>query len=235
MVDSAGMVNDRLPALRVTGRWQQGSRRITLWRRVIDRVVADRHIVSLNKMTPVWIKFSANSFQIWTKNDSCDEPRLQPVSASVRPSAAGQQQPRTRGRVMKFLVKAAFWLTVVALLLPGDEKRPTAAAPEVGATEAVSAAGAAMSDMRQFCSRQPDACTVGSQATVAFGHKVQAGAKMLYEFLNDRLGPNETGSAATPRPAVGGPAQPSQHTLTPDDLLPAWRGPEPRRDTKRPA
>lgn len=138
---------------------------------------------------------------------------------------------------MKFLVKAAFWLTIVVLLLPGDEKRPTAQAPEVGATQAVSAAGAAMSDMRQFCSRQAEACAVGSQTAVAFGHKAQAGAKMLYEFLNDRLGPAGTGSVAKPagRPAVSGAAQPSQHTLTPDDLLPAWRWPEPRRDTKRPA
>jgi hypothetical protein len=134
---------------------------------------------------------------------------------------------------MRFLFKAAFWLTVVILLLPTPDKRPTASAPQVGATEAVSAAGAAVSDMRQFCARQPDACAIGSQAAVAFGHKAQAGAKMLYEFLGDRLGPNETGSvAAKPadRAAVGGTAHPTQHTLTPADLAPAWRGPEPRRD-----
>jgi Family of unknown function (DUF5330) len=136
---------------------------------------------------------------------------------------------------MRFLVKAAFWLSVVVMLLPADEKRP---ASQVGATEAVSAATAAMSDMRQFCSRQPDACTVGSQAATTFGQKAQAGAKMLYEFLSDRSGPNETGSVAgkaADRPATGHAAHPSQHTLTPADLAPAWRGPEPRKDTKRPA
>jgi hypothetical protein len=90
-----------------------------------------------------------------------------------------------------------------------------------------------MSDMRQFCARQPDACAVGSQAATVFGQKAQAGAKMLYEFLNDRVGPNETGSV-TGKP-VGGTPPRSQHTLTPDDLAPAWRGAEPRRDTKRPA
>jgi Family of unknown function (DUF5330) len=134
---------------------------------------------------------------------------------------------------MRFLLKAAFWLSVVVMLLPADEKRP---APQVGATEAVSAATAAMSDMRQFCSRQPDACAVGSQAATTFGQKAQAGAKMLYEFLNDRSGPNETGSVsgkAAGRATAGHAAQPSQHTLTPADLAPAWRGP--RRDAKRPA
>ena len=135
---------------------------------------------------------------------------------------------------MKFLIKAAFWLAIVVMLLPSGEKR-AAPAPEVGATEAVSAATSAMSDMRQFCARQPDACTVGSQAAVAFGQKAQAGAKMLYEFLNDKLGPNETGSVGKPAGRPAGGAQPSQHTLTPGDLNPAWRGPEPRKDPKRPA
>src|SRR5262245_27289398 len=130
---------------------------------------------------------------------------------------------------MRFLIKVAFWLAVVAMLLPSDKR----AAPEVNTAEAVSAAAATMSDMSKFSARQPDACTVGSQAAVAFGQKAQAGAKMLYEFLNDRLGPNETGSVAKPaRPAA---ARPSQHTLTPGDLDPAWRGPEARKDPKRPA
>src|SRR5262245_65412800 len=130
---------------------------------------------------------------------------------------------------MRFLIKVAFWLAVVAMLLPSDKR----AAPEVNTAEAVSAAAATMSDMSKFCARQPDACTVGSQAAVAFGQKAQAGAKMLYEFLNDRLGPNETGSVAKPAGRPTG-AAPSQHTLTPGDLNPVWRGPEPRKDPKRP-
>ena len=49
--------------------------------------------------------------------------------------------------------------------------------------------------MSQFCERQPDACEVGSQAAVAIGQRAQAGAKMLYEFLNEQLGDRgETGS-----------------------------------------
>ncbi len=135
-----------------------------------------------------------------------------------------------------FLLRAAFWLTVVALLLPTGKSQPQAQGPQVGAVEAVSAAGAAVADLRQFCTRQPEACTVGSHAAAAVGEKAQAGAKMLYEFLSDRLGPHANGAAparAPDRPA----GKPSQHTLTPTDLAPAWRGPEPRREahTKRPA
>jgi Family of unknown function (DUF5330) len=54
-----------------------------------------------------------------------------------------------------------------------------------------------MSDMRQFCSRQPDACAIGSHAITQFGYKAEAAAKMLYEFLNERLGAERAGSAAS--------------------------------------
>jgi Family of unknown function (DUF5330) len=140
---------------------------------------------------------------------------------------------------MKFLIKAAFWLTIVLILLPGGEKQSNSPAPQVGAADAVTAAGAAVADMRQFCSRQPEACTIGSQAAVALGQKAQTGAKMLYEFLTDRLSPQETGSVNATKTsqgsASGGASLPSQHTLTPSDLAPTWRGPEARREAKRPA
>lgn len=138
---------------------------------------------------------------------------------------------------MMLLLRAAFWLTVVALLLPaGRSQQPT---PQVNAAEAVSAAGAAVSDMSQFCTRQPSACVVGSQAAAAVGQKAQAGAKMLYELITDRLGANDGGAAqARPpdRPSAA-TAKPAHNTLTPGDLAPAWRGPEPRKEAhaKRPA
>ena len=137
---------------------------------------------------------------------------------------------------MRFLLKLAFWLTIVILLLPSDRAQQGASAPQVGTSEAVSASGAVVADVRQFCVRQPDACAVGSQALVEFGHKAQAGAKMLYEFLSERLGPSETGAVSAvsgSRPA----AKPSQSTLTPADLAPAWRGPQPHREARsqRPA
>jgi hypothetical protein len=136
---------------------------------------------------------------------------------------------------MRFLIKAAFWLTVVAMFLPTPEQAPKST-PPIGTVEAVSAAGAAISDIGQFCARQPDACEVGSQAAVALGHKAQAGAKMLYDLLSEKAG--ETGSIGT-RPADGtNTPRSSQQTLTPADLTPAWRapvwrGPEPRPDPRR--
>jgi hypothetical protein len=96
---------------------------------------------------------------------------------------------------MFFLLRMAFWL-VVLILLPTGSSQP-APANGVGPTDAISAASATVGDLRQFCTRQPDACTVGSHVATELGYKAQAGAKMLYEFLTDRLAPKETGSVAS--------------------------------------
>jgi len=123
---------------------------------------------------------------------------------------------------MGFLLKLAFWLTVVFMLLPADKPSTS----QIKAGEAISAAGAAMSDMRQFCARQKEACAVGSLAAAELGQRAQSGAKRLFDLLSDRLGPNETGTV-TAKPSSR-PGHPSQHTLTPGDLTPAWRGAEKR-------
>jgi hypothetical protein len=128
---------------------------------------------------------------------------------------------------MRFLIRMAFWLTVVLVLLPIGASGP---APKlnINPIDAMSAAQATVTDMRSFCERQPEACTVGSQAAVAIGHRAQAGAKMLYEYLSEHFGPNETGAVtnAGGKKTVPLPvARPSQHTLLQADLVPAWRGP----------
>jgi len=134
----------------------------------------------------------------------------------------------------------AFWLTVILVLLPSGGSQPAPKGGNVSALDAMSAAKATVTDMRSFCERQPEACTVGSQTAVAIGHRAQAGPKMLYEYLNEHLGPNDTGTvvnAATGKAVPLPLARPSQHTLSPNDLAPAWRGPQPRKDARsdRPA
>lgn len=128
---------------------------------------------------------------------------------------------------MWFLVRVAFWLGLVLVLLPsgGSQPLPTS---QVSAGDALSAAKAAVSDMQQFCERQRDACAVGSQAAVTLGQRAQAGAKILYEFLHERFGAEDNALARTTGSVPLPLAKPSQHTLRPADLSPAWRGPRPR-------
>jgi hypothetical protein len=135
---------------------------------------------------------------------------------------------------MRFLLRMAFWLVVILALLPSGGSQPTPKV-NVNAIDAMLAAKATVTDMRSFCDRQPDACEVGSQAAAAIGQRAQAGARMVYEYLNEHLGPNETGTvvnAATGKAIPLPPERPSQHTLSPADLKPPWRGPQPRKDAR---
>lgn len=133
---------------------------------------------------------------------------------------------------MFFMLRVAFWLSIVLVLLPSGDYRPKDQAPRIGAADAVNAATAAVSDLGGFCGRQPGACEVGGQAAVAFGQRAQAGARYLFELLQDSMAPAETGSV--PR-AHAGKSPSSQSTLTPADLQPEWRAPLPPKDPRRPA
>jgi hypothetical protein len=140
---------------------------------------------------------------------------------------------------MFFLLRMTFWLGLVLVLLPIGAAQRTAPGGEVSATEAISAASATVGDLRGFCERQPDACTVGSQVATAIGIRAQAGAKMLYGALSEAMAARN----GTSRPAAGAKAtldkaaveRASQNTLTPADLAPAWRGPAPRKDARHSA
>ena len=80
----------------------------------------------------------------------------------------------------------AFWLGVVCVLLPSGSKTASPDA-NIDATQAVTLASAAVSDVRGFCDRQPDACEVGGKVAVAIGHKAEAGARTIYEFITTKL------------------------------------------------
>ncbi len=134
---------------------------------------------------------------------------------------------------MFFLLRVAFWLTIVLALLPTGSSQSSTSGPQIAATDAVVAAGAAVSDVSHFCDRQAEACVVGSQAAIAIGQRAQAGAKMLFDFINERV---QTGSIPEAKPAPAHAARPvpvhkdSQSTLRSADLEPAWRGPAAHKD-----
>src|SRR5215813_7227180 len=97
---------------------------------------------------------------------------------------------------MWFLLRMTFWLAVVLILLPTGSSQ-NAPKSQVSAGEAFSAARGAVTDFEHFCERQQEACVVGSRTAVTLGQRAQAGAKMLYEFLSERLGSNESKSVRT--------------------------------------
>jgi uncharacterized protein DUF5330 len=136
---------------------------------------------------------------------------------------------------MFFLLRMAFWLGVVCVLLPGSgAKSPDA---QIDATQAMTLAGAAVSDARGFCERQPDACKVGGKVAVALGHKAEAGARTIYDFVTTKL--NEPSASKTPAAKPEAKVVPISNvdhgTLTQQDLTTPWHGrvPLPPRRAER--
>ena len=129
---------------------------------------------------------------------------------------------------MFFLLRMAFWIGLVLVLLPRDHApdADTTAAPQVGASDAISAATAAASDMSQFCKRQPQACEVGGNAAAFIGERAKEGARKVYQIITEKK-PDHTGSIGE-----GGDQEPGAvvvakpDTLTQDDLAVDWQSPD---------
>lgn len=117
---------------------------------------------------------------------------------------------------MFFLLRVAFWLGLVLLLLPLGLSGTTG--QNVSVFDAFGAAQAVLADARGFCERQPQACAVGGQMATHLTEKAQAGAKWLYQALGSASGDGVPAKADTPRPAGT--------ELTPQDLLAPWGGGE---------
>ncbi len=132
--------------------------------------------------------------------------------------------------MIRFVLRVAFWLTIVVLFLPADPaSQRDGARAQVGTVEALGVAQAALEDAARFCARRPEACETGAQAFQTFGQKAQHGAKMLYEFLSDKFGDSDhTASTNDPRLRKSF-NHPGRDTLTPADVVPRWNGPEPVR------
>ena len=115
-----------------------------------------------------------------------------------------------------FLLRAAFWLSVVIMFIPGDPHSDSPA-PSVGVIETLVAARTVIADMSHFCERNPDVCVTGNAAFHVFAEKAQSGARMLYDYLD---APPHAGQS----PAEDLPAE-ERGTLTGDDRLPLWQAP----------
>jgi hypothetical protein len=126
---------------------------------------------------------------------------------------------------MFFLIRMAFWLGLVLVLLPIGKTPDDDRLPKVSTGEAVSAAAAAVSDVSQFCVRQPAACEVGGQAATVIGHRAQAGARKIYQMITDKKNPDQTGSIGRDERSAAVAASGSQDTLSEADRDVAWHAP----------
>ena len=126
---------------------------------------------------------------------------------------------------MFFLLRMAFWLGLVLVLLPREKTPESEKLPQIGASEAVSAATAAVSDMGQFCKRQPAACEVGGQAATA-DRPARAGRRpqvVQDHHRQEAARPYQLDRRRGDAEAAVAEAAPRE-TLTEDDMAAEWRG-----------
>jgi hypothetical protein len=134
---------------------------------------------------------------------------------------------------MLFLLRFAFWIMLICLLLPGsreDNRR------------LIASAGKTVADVRGFCGRNPDVCDDARTMMTTLLSRLRSGTELLQVWLADegkkdqtRIGePLEEGNAHEPRVQDSGyPPQSTSPRPTPqwrDSLGPAdrqmpWRGP----------
>lgn len=115
---------------------------------------------------------------------------------------------------MWFLIKGAFWFTVVLLVLPffyGEQTpQPQGPAAQVDVADTVSAATEAFGYFSGLCAEKPDVCVKGAETISALGVRAKEGARIAYELLDAQFGskgdPVMTGTVAergaAPEPAA---------------------------------
>ena len=126
---------------------------------------------------------------------------------------------------MFFLLRTAFWLTLVLVLIPfGSEESESNTTP-IDPVSAYFAASATVSDIGGFCSRNPQACETGGNALTAIGSRARDGARIVYEFLDTQVAgksANEIQAPGHENAILTGSI--STGTLTPEDLSTPWQG-----------
>ena len=122
-----------------------------------------------------------------------------------------------------FFIRIAFWLGLVVLLLPADERQQA---------RLYGTASSTVERVTTFCDRNPKTCETGAEFWATFLKKAEFGVRLVRDLAGAggqaddeaaRVQPAGARNRADPR------ATPSaRDTLRPSDLQPGWRGPQQR-------
>ena len=113
-----------------------------------------------------------------------------------------------------FLVRAAFWLSVVILLIP------TAEGPQARLS---GAADAAVEQAATFCDRNPHTCAAGAELWATYLKKAEFALGLATRLVYDWMTKPEVKPAATAASVPDQPLPPPARASYPPDLAPQSR------------
>ncbi|MCQ0988839.1 DUF5330 domain-containing protein [Jiella marina] len=111
--------------------------------------------------------------------------------------------------MIRFIIKSAFFLGVLAMIMPGESRKD--GETEINSFALLYGAQAAIADLAGFCDRAPSACAAGGDIARFAGERVGEGFAIAYSFVGGHGGGVEPGaqpSPATPAIATPAPAAP---------------------------
>lgn len=115
---------------------------------------------------------------------------------------------------MSFLIRAAFWFSLVLLFLPIWPSAPETDDQPVGAIRALSAAQEAVGDLAGICERKPDVCEVGKAAMQTIGARARETARIAYGMLEENGKPAPSDEVGALIATEGAAAEPTDASAT---------------------
>lgn len=86
---------------------------------------------------------------------------------------------------MSFLIRMAFWFSLVLLVLPLDPATGEGSVDSVSPVQAFFAAREAVGDVIGICERKPDVCETGKAAMHTIGVRAREGVRLASQFLDE--------------------------------------------------
>lgn len=114
---------------------------------------------------------------------------------------------------MFFLIRMAFWFSLVLLFLPMWPGKEGTGVRPVGAIEAFSAAQRAIGDISRICEREPEVCVTGAAAAQTISVRARDSARVAGAMLEQYQGLDDVavvidGNMPTPTTAIIPPPRP---------------------------
>jgi hypothetical protein len=121
---------------------------------------------------------------------------------------------------MGFLIRMAFWFSLVLLALPLGVGPGEDGQQSVGPIQALFAAREAVGDIAGLCERKPDVCETGKSAMSTISVRAKETARIAAAMIDDKQS-GQSGQAGAPETKVADGSVTTTGSIAEDIVLPA--------------